>query len=99
MIFLAHSQEATEAHDCKHDVIGQLVENNILDLSNLLASRVPDARTKDCLRADRVGTCSANSHNMTSCVVVEPSRGMSPPGQCSTVRSYQQTLTTACAVA
>src|SRR5258708_4640055 len=65
MIFLPHSQEATEAHDGKHDVIGQLVENDVLDLANLLAGQILDARADYLLRANRVGACSANSHNLT----------------------------------
>src|SRR5438105_2099786 len=65
MIFLAHPQEATEAHDCKHDVIGQLVKNDVLDLANLLAGQILDARSENLLRTNRVGACSAYAHDMT----------------------------------
>src|SRR5882724_9342725 len=99
MIFLTHPQEATETNDCKHDVIGQLVENDILDVSDLVATRVLHARANDCLRANRIGTCSTYSHNMTSRVVVElTERNESAGAMFRCEKSQRRPLTAGCAV-
>ena len=36
MVLLAHSEESAAAYDRKHDVVGQVVENDIIDLTDLL---------------------------------------------------------------
>lgn len=36
MVLLAHSQESAAAYDRKYDVVGQVVENDIIDLTDLL---------------------------------------------------------------
>src|SRR5579859_7882099 len=63
MVLLAHAQEAAKTHNCKHNMVGELIEDDILDLSDLLPSRVLDTRAKNRLRANRVRFCSAHSHD------------------------------------
>ena len=62
MVLLAHPQEATKPDNGKHDIVRELVQDNILDTPDFVAIRVFDTRPNDRLRANRVRCCSVHTH-------------------------------------
>src|SRR5262245_34084107 len=62
MVFLGDAEEAAEGDHGEHDVVRQLVEHDVLDLSDLLAGGIVDVGTDHLGGTDRGRVACSSWH-------------------------------------